>query len=236
MNLIIESSLDFFIENNKISSKEKFFVIEKGNDLIIQKNTNNINTNNINITGNSFSFNNSRNNVINLNGIEIEIKDKKVILNGDVSKIILNNEDIDLKSHNIKKEVSNENEYNSFNIQNIDLITLKGSGGILIVNDQSFNKKIKLEVFGSGDIKYKNSNNNIDNLDINIKGSGDIVIYNNILKNLNVFIMGSGDVELNNCKIINSNLSIMGSGDITFNKTMTENVNKNIMGSGDIKL
>ena len=87
-------------------------------------------------------------------------------------------------------------------------------------------------IAGSGGF-YAKSGLKVENLDMSIAGSGDIVIETIEATNLKASIAGSGDVKLNGGKTTTMSGSISGSGSITASSVEAADAKVRIAGSGD---
>lgn len=94
---------------------------------------------------------------------------------------------------------------------------------------------IGVSLTGSGDFVAKEKVDT-DNLEITLKGSGDIDFNDIICDNIHANLQGSGDVKINNVIAINADYELKGSGDIAVNQQKVHQTNLNLYGSGDIKL
>lgn len=115
----------------------------------------------------------------------------------------------------------------------VDGIDIAGSGNVttpkaLTVNDLS------LEIAGSGDITVGQLT--CKDLDISIAGSGDVTIGMIQANGVKNEIAGSGGIDIASliCKEVHN--EIAGSGDITLNNLKVDNVKSDIAGSGDVIL
>ena len=75
-----------------------------------------------------------------------------------------------------------------------------------------------------------------DNLDIELRGSGDVEFDNVICDHIGVALVGSGDVEVKKVKTLQSMVELIGSGDIKMKFEDSGRVEARLMGSGDIAL
>lgn len=91
-----------------------------------------------------------------------------------------------------------------------------------------------IAIYGSGDIENKGYLR-ADNMNITIKGSGDIELHNLLTKHTNVTLVGSGDVKLNG-RAHHATFMVKGSGDISAFDFIVENTEVKIYGYGDIKV
>jgi hypothetical protein len=115
----------------------------------------------------------------------------------------------------------------------VDALELAGSGKIsapkaLAVND------IRLEIAGSGDITLAQLTSM--NLNMEIAGSGDITLGTVQANEVRSEIAGSGDIELASLVCKNVKNDIAGSGNITLNNLNVDHVKSAIAGSGDVIL
>ena len=94
---------------------------------------------------------------------------------------------------------------------------------------------IGVEVHGSGDFESK-SHVDTDNLDINLKGSGDIDFYDIICDRINVSLVGSGDVDIKKVITQYSNVELVGSGDVKISQLNAKDTKLELKGSGVIKV
>ena len=92
-----------------------------------------------------------------------------------------------------------------------------------------------IELKGSGDFDCQGLLDT-DNLDIVLKGSGDIEFDNVICDQVNVSLVGSGDVEVKTVKALRSQVSLVGSGDVKMRFNDSGSVESSLKGSGDITL
>lgn len=91
---------------------------------------------------------------------------------------------------------------------------------------------VMLDISGSGDIVSKN-NFNAPNLDINISGSGNIIMDSLQTTNYDMNISGSGNIKLAGTQIASSQkIKISGSGDINTLNLPTNDCEIKISGSG----
>ena len=88
---------------------------------------------------------------------------------------------------------------------------------------------------GSGNFECKHLLDT-DNLDIELRGSGDVEFDNVICDHIGVALVGSGDVEVKKVKTLQSMVELIGSGDIKMKFEDSGRVEARLMGSGDIAL
>lgn len=89
------------------------------------------------------------------------------------------------------------------------------------------------QIMGSGSFVAKGLVDT-DVMELDVVGSGDIMVGNLQCDRLNVAVKGSGDVALKRVRMLNGNLSIAGSGDINANFVESGGVVCSVTGSGDI--
>lgn len=94
---------------------------------------------------------------------------------------------------------------------------------------------IEVSLNGSGDFKCSGKVDT-DNLEILLKGSGDIEFNDIICDNLHANLQGSGDIDLKKVEAINTNYELKGSGDIDVKQQRVKKTDINLYGSGDIKV
>ena len=90
----------------------------------------------------------------------------------------------------------------------------------------------ELEICGSGEITNKTALF-LNDLDLNIKGSGAIVLNSLSVDDYEIKISGSGDVELSGSNADDGEVGISGSGDVDLSDLNTDNLSVRISGSGD---
>jgi len=90
----------------------------------------------------------------------------------------------------------------------------------------------ELSVAGAGSIVGETDFNDVDDLEVSIAGSGDIML-NGSGEDLEVSIAGSGDIDLAGFKVDDCEVSIAGSGDCEIN--VSGSLQVSIAGSGDVK-
>jgi hypothetical protein len=90
----------------------------------------------------------------------------------------------------------------------------------------------ELEVCGSGDI-LNTTLLELSDLEINIKGSGSVVLNNISVDDYEIKISGSGEVELDGSNADDGEITISGSGDVDLSDLSTDNLEVRITGSGD---
>mgnify|MGYP000662193098 CR=1 FL=1 len=94
---------------------------------------------------------------------------------------------------------------------------------------------IGVEIQGSGDFESK-SHVDTDNLDIRVKGSGDVSFEDVICDRVTVSLVGSGDVDIKHVVTQYSSVELVGSGDVKISQHKAKESKLELKGSGDIKL
>ena len=115
----------------------------------------------------------------------------------------------------------------------VDCLEIAGSGTITAPNALNVND-MNLEIAGSGDITLAQLT--CKGLKMEIAGSGDITLGSVHANEVSNEIAGSGDIEVAGlvCKIVKN--EIAGSGNITLNNLNVDHVKSEIAGSGDVIL
>ena len=115
----------------------------------------------------------------------------------------------------------------------IDEIDIAGSGNVTTPKSLTVND-LNLEIAGSGDITVGQLT--CKDLDISIAGSGDVIIGMIQANGVKNEIAGSGGIDIAGliCKTVHN--EIAGSGDITLNNLKVDQVKTEIAGSGDVNL
>lgn len=93
---------------------------------------------------------------------------------------------------------------------------------------------IEATVIGSGDIKCKNLLDT-DNLQLEVKGAGDIDFDDIICDNISCTVVGSGDIDIEHVVAQTSAIEIIGSGDVEMKHDGVRQTNITVKGSGDVK-
>lgn len=94
---------------------------------------------------------------------------------------------------------------------------------------------IGIELMGSGDFEC-NSRLDTDNLNVALKGSGDIELKDVICDKITSSVVGSGDLEIKKVVALSSSVELVGSGDVKINEHQVKQTKVELKGSGDIKL
>lgn len=92
---------------------------------------------------------------------------------------------------------------------------------------------ISISLNGSGDFISK-QRIDTDNMDINLRGSGDIDIADLICDRCDINLTGSGDIELKRLEAQRTAATLIGSGDIDLKLNNVQNTLLSVRGSGDI--
>ena len=94
---------------------------------------------------------------------------------------------------------------------------------------------IGIELLGSGDFECK-SHLDTDNLQVRLKGSGDIVFTDIICDKLTASVVGSGDLTIGKVISQTAEIDLVGSGDIKIRQQKVNRTKVDLKGSGDIAL
>lgn len=94
---------------------------------------------------------------------------------------------------------------------------------------------ISVSLTGSGDFRCNNQLDT-DNLNIELKGSGDVTFDDIVCDNLHTVLQGSGDIDLKKVEAINAHYELKGSGDIDAHQQRVDMTTLSLYGSGDIDL
>lgn len=94
---------------------------------------------------------------------------------------------------------------------------------------------IGVEVQGSGDFESK-THVDTDNLDISLRGSGDINFYDIICDRLKTSVVGSGDLDIKKIVAQQSVVELVGSGDVKVRQSKVHQTQIELKGSGDVKV
>lgn len=95
---------------------------------------------------------------------------------------------------------------------------------------------IAIDISGSGNIMTTEVLTNVESLNLEIKGSGDMDIQLTDGEKLDIEIAGSGNINLNAANVVNHSYHINGSGDIVSNFGIGESCRSRIQGSGNVEL
>lgn len=113
-------------------------------------------------------------------------------------------------------------------------IELSGSGTFTAANLIKSNKDLDVEIAGSGKVLLTAVT--CHDSDLAIAGSGDIEIGNLEVQEVNCEIAGSGNINLGTMTCKNMEVEIAGSGDVNCDNINAENVKCEIAGSGNVNL
>lgn len=90
-----------------------------------------------------------------------------------------------------------------------------------------------IELSGSGEIKNQTPLN-LNDLDVDVNGSGDIDLNNVDLDDYEIRISGSGEVNISGSNADNGVIEVSGSGDVDVSNLITDDVSIDISGSGNV--
>ena len=94
---------------------------------------------------------------------------------------------------------------------------------------------IGIDLKGSGDFDCK-THLDTDNLELSVRGSGDVELSDVICDRVNASIIGSGDVKIRKLVTQQTRLSVIGSGEMDINQQKVKQTQIEIKGSGDVKV
>lgn len=94
---------------------------------------------------------------------------------------------------------------------------------------------IGVEVLGSGDFESKGLIDT-DNLEVVLRGSGDINFENIICDRIKTSLVGSGDIDIKNVTTQQTSVELVGSGDVKIRQKNARETKLQLKGSGDIKV
>ena len=94
---------------------------------------------------------------------------------------------------------------------------------------------IGVEVQGSGDFECK-TKLDTDNLDLSLRGSGDVKFSDIICDRIRTSLIGSGDIDIKYVEARNSSVELIGSGDVSIKQGKVDQTQIELKGSGDIKV
>lgn len=94
---------------------------------------------------------------------------------------------------------------------------------------------ISVSVHGSGSFEAQKTVDT-DNMNLELKGSGDITFGDLLCDNLNTSLIGSGDVKVENLRAIRTILNLRGSGDVQVEQFNVDYTEATVLGSGDISI
>lgn len=94
---------------------------------------------------------------------------------------------------------------------------------------------IGVEVQGSGDFECR-SKVDTDNLNLSLRGSGDIKFSDIICDCIRTSVIGSGDMDIKYVEARNSEVELVGSGDVSIKQSKVGYTQIELKGSGDIKV
>ena len=94
---------------------------------------------------------------------------------------------------------------------------------------------VRIQLNGSGDF-ISNQRIDTDNMQITLRGSGDIDIDDLICDNCVTEVVGSGDLEIRSLETRTSDVSLVGSGDVKLGQKNVQLTDISLRGSGDIAI
>ncbi len=94
---------------------------------------------------------------------------------------------------------------------------------------------IGVEVQGSGDFESR-SHVDTDNLDLSVRGSGDIKFSDIICDRMKSSVVGSGDIDIKKVTAQQSEIGLVGSGDIKIRQHRVKKTQIELKGSGDVNV
>ena len=145
---------------------------------------------------------------------------------------------------------TNSNLEINIKVPNINYVKLAGSGNA-VINDFVNQQDLEIIIEGSASVAL-NSNQGTQNVDIAIEGSGGVLGHGNFedIENINIDIFGSGyfdafAIETKSCVIntkgtgycnvyVNNNLDVTVEGSTEINYKGNPTINSNIRGTGSI--
>lgn len=180
------------------------------------------------------------------NGTVMRIGDGKSIrvkTNGDIeienirrSKLFVDGKQIEYKKNiNPKPETIEDKKLYKFKDKlsfKISDITTQGNSSITL-NGNKLDRTLDISVSGSGTCKIIDAN--LETLDCNVSGRGDIIGQNTICQNMKSTVCGTGDVK-NFFVLTKFTGRVSGTGDIKVSVADQCQVNKTISGTGDISI
>ena len=176
-----------------------------------------------------------------INGFDFGLSGDVILTQGSPQKIVLEGQQNIID--NITQEVKNgwwhigfiKNVRNSKNItihltvQDINKVALTGSGSVRAANKFTGLDDVELDIRGSGNIVFDYEANATD---ASLTGSGTMKLSGNSNR-LNVSITGSGDVMAGDLVTESCDVDISGSGNATVNAS--NKLATDITGSGDVR-
>lgn len=126
-------------------------------------------------------------------------------------------------------------------------VVVNGSGSLVSTTKLTANRKLDIDVTGSGDVKLDVDVPEVDaeatgsgniilsgrtrNFDVEIDGSGEVKCFNLLSEQTKVDIAGSGSAQVYASKALD--VSISGSGDVAYKGTPA--INQHVSGSGSVR-
>ena len=94
---------------------------------------------------------------------------------------------------------------------------------------------VGVNVFGSGDF-ISEGRVDTDVIDIQLKGSGDVLFKDLICDRCNADLVGSGDLDIKHLDTRSTSATVIGSGDLDIRQMNAVNTDLTLRGSGDINI
>lgn len=116
--------------------------------------------------------------------------------------------------------------------RNFRLVSFDGGDVKVYVTSPDF---LGIELKGSGDFKCKHLLDT-DNLDISLRGSGNVTFEDVVCDGVKVSLVGSGDIAVKRVVAQRGTVELVGSGDIEMNQKQVAQTKMELKGSGDIKM
>ena len=157
---------------------------------------------------------------------------QKVVLVGekdDLAKIItkVSGSSLEIKKKKGSSRIDKIKIY--ITVPKIEEVDVAGSGNVYAKNTIK-NDKLNLAIAGSGSMFFKKLE--VNNLNIDISGSGDVTIAGKTTAFVEISIAGSGDVDVEKLAVNKLNIDIAGSGDVVCN--VIKRLSASIVGSGSV--
>ncbi len=176
-----------------------------------------------------------------LKGVDLGFAGDVILTHGSTQKIVLEGQQNILD--NIKREVKNgiwgiyfikdvresKNVVVHVTLPSLEYVALSGSGDISSTNKFPNLNELELQLTGSGSIAI---DFDADATDIRLSGSGEMDLAGSS-DELSIKITGSGNVDAANLKTSNCDVHITGSGDASVN--VNTKLETTISGSGDVQ-
>lgn len=145
----------------------------------------------------------------------VEVKADKAIISNIKTIVEGNTLSISYKNKSYGGFSFNENIDNAMTIY----VTSPDITGIILEGSGEFISEKKIDT---------------DNMNIQLKGSGDININSIICDRISTSLVGSGDIDVKSTDALKADIELVGSGDIDMSLANTRNTNIILKGTGDI--